>query len=57
MSADPGGFPLYKKGVLVGGIGVSTKAVYGFDDNVEDFDEDIDEVIALLASSHFSATS
>ena len=53
MSADPGGFPLYKKGVLVGGIGVSTKAVYGFDDNVEDFDEDIDEVIALLASSHF----
>ena len=53
MSADPGGFPLYKKGVLVGGIGVSTKAVYGFDDNVEDFDEDIDEAIALLASSHF----
>lgn len=53
MSADPGGFPLYKKGVLVGGIGVSTKAVYGFDDNVEDFDEDIDEAIALLAASHF----
>ena len=53
MSADPGGFPLYKKGVLVGGIGVSTKAIYGFDDNVEDFDEDIDEAIALLASSHF----
>jgi uncharacterized protein GlcG (DUF336 family) len=53
MSADPGGFPLYKEGVLVGGIGVSTKAVYGFDDNVEDFDEDIDEAIALLASSHF----
>ena len=53
MSADPGGFPLYKEGVLVGGIGVSTKAIYGFDDNVEDFDEDIDEAIALLASSHF----
>lgn len=53
MSADPGGFPLYKKGVLVGGIGVSTKAIYGFDDNVEDFDEDIDEAIALLAASHF----
>ncbi len=53
MSADPGGFPLYKEGVLVGGIGVSTKAVYGFDDNVEDFDEDMDEAIALLAASHF----
>ena len=53
MSADPGGFPLYKEGVLVGGIGVSTKAIYGFDDNVEDFDEDIDEAIALLAASHF----
>jgi uncharacterized protein GlcG (DUF336 family) len=53
MSADPGGFPLYKEGVLVGGIGVSTKAVYGFDDNIEDFDEDVDEAIALLAASHF----
>ncbi len=34
LSADPGGFPLYKNGVVVGGIGVKTTADYGLDPDV-----------------------
>jgi uncharacterized protein GlcG (DUF336 family) len=35
LAADPGGFPLYKDGVLVGGIGVKSDGDYGFDPNVQ----------------------
>jgi uncharacterized protein GlcG (DUF336 family) len=34
LAADPGGFPLYKNGVLVGGIGVKATTDYGFDPDV-----------------------
>ncbi len=34
LSADPGGFPLYKNGVLVGGIGVKTNSDYSLDPDV-----------------------
>jgi uncharacterized protein GlcG (DUF336 family) len=34
LSADPGGFPLYKNGVVVGGIGVKANTDYGFDPDV-----------------------
>jgi uncharacterized protein GlcG (DUF336 family) len=47
LSADPGGLPLYKKGVVVGGIGVIADGFYGLDKNVLDFDSDLDELIAL----------
>lgn len=55
LSADPGGFPLYKNGVLVGAIGVMADGKYGFDPNVLDVDNDIDETIALAGTVGFEA--
>src|SRR3546814_17642967 len=40
LAADPGGLPLYKKGVLVGGIGVMGDGDYGSDPNILDTDSD-----------------
>ena len=55
LSADPGGFPLYKNGVLVGAVGVMADGKYGFDPNVLDVDNDIDEPIALAGTVGFEA--
>lgn len=55
LSADPGGFPLYKNGVIVGGIGVIADGIYGFDPNVVDVDLDVDETIALAGTVGFEA--
>lgn len=55
LSADPGGFPLYKNGVVVGGIGVAADGSYGFDPNVLDIDSDTDERIALAGTIGFEA--
>nr|WP_302053829.1 heme-binding protein [Sphingomonas tagetis] len=55
LAADPGGFPLYKNGVVVGGIGVMADGGYGFDANVIDSDSDVDEPIALAGTVGFEA--
>jgi uncharacterized protein GlcG (DUF336 family) len=55
LSADPGGFPLYKNGVVVGGVGVMADGLYGFDPNVLDTDMDADEAIALAGTVGFEA--
>jgi uncharacterized protein GlcG (DUF336 family) len=55
LAADPGGFPLYKNGVVVGGIGVMADAIYGFDPEVQDVDRDDEEAIALAAGTGFAA--
>ncbi|HEX6866958.1 MAG TPA: heme-binding protein [Caulobacteraceae bacterium] len=55
LAADPGGFPLYKNGVLVGGVGVMADGDYGFDPNVSDIDSDAEEHIALAATFGFEA--
>jgi uncharacterized protein GlcG (DUF336 family) len=55
LAADPGGFPLYKNGVVVGGIGVMADGVYGFDPEVQDVDKDGEEIIALAAGTGFAA--
>lgn len=55
LSADAGGFPLYKNGVVVGGVGVIADGVYGFDPNVLDRDADVDEAIALAGTVGFEA--
>ncbi|MBX9858799.1 MAG: heme-binding protein [Sphingomonas sp.] len=55
LAADPGGFPLYKNGVLVGGIGVMADGVYGSDPNIIDVDDDPEEAIALAGTLGFEA--
>ncbi|MDX3910478.1 MAG: heme-binding protein [Sphingobium sp.] len=53
LAADPGGFPLYKNGVVVGGIGVMADGVYGSDPNILDDDNDPEEYIALAGTVGF----
>jgi uncharacterized protein GlcG (DUF336 family) len=55
LAADPGGFPLYKQGTPVGGIGVIADGFYGFDEDVGDRDQDLDELIAMAGSYSFAA--
>ncbi len=55
LAADSGGFPLYKNGVVVGGIGISGDPDYGFDPNILDTDSDDEEFIALAGSKGFEA--
>lgn len=55
LSADPGGFPLYKNGVLVGGVGVVAEGDYGFDSNVLDVEADVEEIIALAGGTGLEA--
>lgn len=54
LAADPGGLPLYKNGVVVGGIGVMADGDYGYDPDVTDIDEDDEEYIALAGIQGFS---
>src|SRR5690606_6533184 len=55
LAADPGGLPLYKNGVLVGGIGVMGDGDYGSDPNILDIDNDAEEFIALAGTRGFEA--
>lgn len=55
LAADPGGFPLYKNGVVVGGIGVMADGDYGFDPDTRDTDNDPEEYIALAGTRGFEA--
>jgi len=55
LSADPGGFPLYKDGTPVGGIGVIADGVYGLDLDIGDRDRNIDELIAMAGSFGYAA--
>ncbi len=57
LAADPGGFPLYKNSVLVGGVGVMADGDYGFDTDITDIDYDIDEQIAWAATNNYAAPS
>lgn len=55
LSADPGGFPIYQNGRVVGGIGVmasnnpATNAIYSLDDNLQNVETDLEEEIAMAA--------
>jgi uncharacterized protein GlcG (DUF336 family) len=54
LAADPGGFPIYQNGVVVGGIGVMADGDYGFDANILDVDLDNEEAIALAGIQGFT---
>jgi len=55
LSADPGGFPLYKDGTPVGGVGIAADDTYGLDRVIADRDRNTDELIAWAATFGFSA--
>jgi uncharacterized protein GlcG (DUF336 family) len=55
LAADPGGLPLYKNGVVVGGIGVMGDGDYAFDNDVLDINTDAEEAIALAGTQGFAA--
>jgi uncharacterized protein GlcG (DUF336 family) len=57
LSGDPGGFPLYKNGVVVGGIGVKSNSDYGFDPdiNTTNATQIGEEAIALAGTVGFDA--
>lgn len=55
LSADPGGLPIYKDGVLVGGIGVEANGRYTFDRTVTDIDQDDEELVAVAGVAKFPA--
>lgn len=55
LSADPGGFPLYKDGVPVGGIGIAADPDYTLDERITDRDRDADEMIALAGTFNYGA--
>ena len=55
LSADPGGFPLYKGGTVVGGVGVLADGSYSVDGSFPGQDHDTDELIATAASHGFAA--
>lgn len=55
LSADPGGIPLYKNGVIVGGIGVEGDGRYTADPNPADDDVTAEEIIAVAATRGFEA--
>jgi uncharacterized protein GlcG (DUF336 family) len=54
LAADPGGLPIYKNGVVVGGIGVMGDGDYGFDPDTLDVDTDREELIALAGIQGFT---
>jgi uncharacterized protein GlcG (DUF336 family) len=53
LSADPGGLPLYKNGVMVGGVGIEGDGIYGVDRDPMDFDQPFEEVIAASSVRGF----
>lgn len=55
LSADPGGFPLYKNGQVVGGIGVIADGLYSIDNSISDLDESIDEMLAMAGTRGYEA--
>jgi uncharacterized protein GlcG (DUF336 family) len=57
LAGDPGGFPLYKNGVLVGGVGVMSDGDYAFDPDVSNIDNDDEENVALAATNGFTPPS
>lgn len=55
LSADPGGFPLYEGGTVIGAVGVLADGVYSIDRNIADSDVDVDEAIAYAGTYGFAA--
>ncbi len=57
LSGDPGSMPIYKNGIVQGGVGIEGDGVYGIDPDPADFDLPFEEVIALSAVRGFETPS
>ncbi len=57
LSADPGGLPLYRKGDVVGGVGVELDGQYRLDRDLRNADNDIEERLALIGTVDLEAPS
>jgi len=55
LSADPGGLPIYKDGVAVGGVGIEGDGIYSVDREPRDSDQPFEELIAASAVRGFEA--
>ncbi|MEO8435921.1 MAG: heme-binding protein [Pyrinomonadaceae bacterium] len=55
LSGDPGGLPIYKNGVAVGGVGIEGDGLYTVDRDPADFDQPFEEIIAGAAVRGFEA--
>ena len=53
LSADPGGLPIYKDGVAVGGVGIEGDGLYTVDRDPTDFDQPFEELLASSAERGF----
>jgi uncharacterized protein GlcG (DUF336 family) len=55
LSGDPGGLPIYKDGMAVGGVGIEGDGIYTVDRDPADFDQPAEELIAASAVRGFEA--
>ncbi len=55
LSADPGGLPIYKDGMAVGGVGIEGDGIYTVDRDPTDSDQPFEELIAASAVRGFEA--
>ncbi len=55
LSGDPGGLPIYKNGMAVGGVGIEGDGLYTVDRNPADSDQPVEELIAASAARGFEA--
>lgn len=55
LSADPGGLPVYKDGIAVGGVGIEGDGIYTVDRDPRDDDQPFEELIAAAAVRGFEA--
>lgn len=55
LSADPGGIPLYKNGLEVGGVGIEGDGKYVLDPDPADDDMPVEELVAVGSSRGFEA--
>jgi len=53
LAGDPGGLPIYKDGVAVGGVGIEGDGLYTVDRDPSDFDQPFEELIAASAVRGF----
>ena len=53
LAGDPGGLPIYKNGVAVGGVGIEGDTFYSIDLNIQDFEQSPEEVVAAAALKGF----